>query len=298
MLNNKKDDIFFIVCFTLPQFILFGIFIIYPIFSGLYYSLTSYSGLIKAPEFIGLKNFVMLFTKDKYVYKGLLNTIYFLFSVSVPTMIIAMFYSTVIVRLKVKFGDYYRMIFFLPNSLSIVIITILWIFIYNPTMGFINPLLHSIGLGKFAFSWLGDKRFVHEALSITMIWPAVGFQILFYIAGIQNIPESLYESAKIDGASELRQFFKITLPLMSEILIISVNFFIIQAFNGTFGYVWIMTEAGPNHATELLTTWIYQKAFRDANFGYAASIGLFLFVICVIFSIAFKKIMRKNTVEF
>ena len=188
--------------------------------------------------------------------------------------------------------------FLFPNVLSIVIITILWVFVYNPSFGILNPALEALGLNNWTRSWLGDSRTVKEALSVTMIWPGVGYQMLFYIAGIQAIPKSLYESAKIDGAGELRQFFKITLPLLAEILIISISLYIIQTFDGTFRYIWVMTKGGPNHSSEVLATWLYQKSFGDYNFGYGSSIGLLIFAVTLVSALSARALLRKKSVQY
>ena len=260
--------------------------------------MTNWAGFIKKPEFVGFQNLVTLFTRDTIVWKSALNNIYFLFSVSIPVFLIAIFYSILVSRLKIKGGGFFKTVFFFPNVISVVIITIIWMYIYNPTMGIVNPILESLGLHDWTHGWLGEKSTVMGSLTITMIWPAVGYQMMFYTAGIQNIPDSLYEAAQIEGASEFTQIRKITLPLLTEIIIISFSMFILQTFDGTFRYVWAMTKGGPNHASEILATWMYQKAFDDFNFGYGAMVGVLIFVISVTCSLIIRKILRKKTIEY
>ena len=296
MQNRRKG--LFISLMILPQFIVFLIFIVYPSLNGLILSFTEWSGLVAGPVFVGLKNYKTLFTADPIVWQSFMRNIYFLFSVSVPVLIIAMFYSVLIVRLKIKGGGFFRIVSFFPNVLSIVIITILWTFIFNPSLGLVNPALKALGLENLTRAWLGDRQTVKEALTVTMIWPAVGYQMLFYIAGMAAIPPSLYESARIDGAGEVRQFFSITLPLLAEILIISSSLFIIQAFDGTFRYIWVMTSGGPNHSSEILATWLFQKAFRDFNFGYGSAIGTLIFAITLFFALTTRSFLRKRSVEY
>jgi N-acetylglucosamine transport system permease protein len=193
---------------------------------------------------------------------------------------------------------FYRIVFFFPNILSIIVVGLIWKFIYNPSFGLLNAFLESVGLESWIKVWLGDVNTVMPSLVVPQAWMYIGFYMLLLFAAMQNIPESYYESAKLDGAGEITLLFRITIPLIWETMRTAFVFFVINAFSKTFNLVYVVTRGGPSRSSELLTTYLYQNAFEFSNYGYATSIGVFLFVILFVISIIVLKFTKAETYEY
>lgn len=293
---DKKQRIF-IISFLAPTFLFFMLFFGYPIIKAFYISFFKWSGLTMDKTFVGFDNFIRLLG-DEVVLKSLLHNLIMLFYSTIFTFTLAMFFAVVLVKLNLREAKFYRTVFLFPNVLSIVVISTIWSFIYNPTFGILNELLRMVGLGELARAWLGNEKTVLGALIAPQVWMATGFFMVLYIAGMKSIPGSYYESAKIDGASEVKQFTKITLPMMWEIIRVSLIFFVARAFKATFPLVYITTKGGPNRASELLSTYLYEQAFELSSFGYGTTIGLLLFVVMMTISKLLQRLTARETYEF
>lgn len=171
-------------------------------------------------------------------------------------------------------------------------------FIYNPNFGMLNGILELLKLDHLIINWLGEAKSVMPALLAPQAWMYIGFYMVLFIAAIQNVPEEYYESAYIDGGGQIRQFFSITIPLIWGTLRTALVFFVVNAFARTFALVYVVTEGGPNHASELLTTYLYNQAFKYANFGYGSAIGVFLFVVVAIISFIILKLTDRVPIEY
>jgi N-acetylglucosamine transport system permease protein len=161
-------------------------------------------------------------------------------------------------------------------------------------MGVINTLLEAIGMGNLEKPWLGDKSTVMWAIAITMIWQAVGYYMVMYLAGMDNIPAELYEAASIDGASPIQQFFKITIPMVWEIIRITIVFSINGVLVISFLLVQIMTAGGPGNSSQVVLHYMYQQGFTNANFGYAMAIAVFAFMISIGLSLISNKLSNRE----
>jgi ABC-type sugar transport systems, permease components len=172
-----------------------------------------------------------------------------------------------------------------------------WSFIYSPQMGFLNNILTTVGMGSLAQDWLGNASTVIPSIAVVQIWTYTGFYIVLFIAAIKRIPEQIYESALIDGAGPFRQLVNITLPLIWNIIRISMIFFIINGFKNNFAYVNIMTNGGPNGESQVLETYMYNKAFIENNFGYATAVGFLTFAITFIFQGIVGRVTKREEYE-
>ncbi len=295
-MDKKKRNIF-IAIFTIPTFLFYMIFFGYPIIQAFYISFFQWTGLSSKKTFVGMDNFIRLF-KDEVVWKALHNNLTMLIIGSLLTFIVAMFLATVIVRKNYKESKFYRIVYLFPNVLSVVVISIIWSFIYSPTMGIFNNLLKIIGMEGLTRVWLGDEKTVLGALIVTQVWTYSGFFMVLYMSAMKNIPKALYESAQLDGASELRQYISITIPMMWEIIRTSLVFFVARFFKTTFPLVYVMTKGGPNRASEILSTYMYEQAFDFSNFGYATAIGLLLFGVMTLISSILQRITRREVLEY
>ena len=276
--------------FILPQFILFAVFLLYPIARGMQISLFDWKIMLKDQHFIGLANYEALL-KDKVFWEVLGNT--FKFMIITVTINVGL---ALLVASGLKHGffgsEFLRVLFYAPGLLSVAVIGIIGIRVWDSPLGIINYYLTSI-LGGPRVSWLGDTRLVIPALSITTIWWTFGFPMLVFIAGLHNIPENLYEAAKIDGASTLQSFRRITLPLiMPTMLFVVVTQFI--AHMQVFAQPYIITAGGPGNASRSVVQYLYETAWKYFRYGYASSISVVLALIMIVVTVILFSAMRNR----
>lgn len=295
--TKGRDRSIFIFLFTIPALIVYVLFFGYPILQSFYISFFRWSGLSDKKIFVGSENFIRLF-KDEVVWKALWNNMIIYVFGTIFTFVLAIFLATVLVKGDLKESKFYRIVFLFPNVLSIVIVSIIWSFIFSPTMGILNNTLELVGLEGLTRTWLGDEKTVLGALIVPQVWMFTGFFMVLYMAGMRNIPKSMYEAARIDGASEVKQFFSITIPMLWEIIRTSLVFFVARAFQSTFSLIYTTTSGGPNRASEILTTYMYEQAFVNSNFGYGTVIGLLLFGVMMTINYILQRITEREVIEF
>lgn len=272
-MNQRKQTIAGLL-FALPWIIGFSVFLAWPLIQAFYYSLCDYS-VLTPPVFIGLKNYTDLF-KDELFYTALYNTFYFaLFSIPLGTIVaigLAMLLNT-----KVKGQSFYRTFFFLPALIPAVPLAMLWQWIFNGESGILNAALRGIGITSPP-NWLGDPAFAKTVLIVMAVW-TVGNAMVIYLAGLQEIPQSMYEAADLDGASPWAKTMKVTIPLLSPVITFNVIMGIIGSLQYfTQAYV-IFPGGAPAQSTYLYTMYLYDTAFRDLRMGYASAMGWILFLI-------------------
>lgn len=282
-MNDKRKNIFIAVC-IIPTLLLFSLVVIYPTLKVFSISLFRWSGISNNPVFVGFDNYKALL-EDKILLLAFKNTVFLMLVVPVCTIILSLLMATLLTESKIKGKNFYRIVLFFPNVLSIVVVSVLWSQMYHPTMGIINKVLEYIGLGSLKQIWLGDGKIVMWAIAISMIWQAVGYYMVLYIAGIDGIPRSLFEAATVDGANGIQKFFKITIPMLWEVIRVTIVFMISGVFFMSFIIARVMTGGGPNNKSEVLLNYMYNQAFQNANFGYAMAIAVVIFIFVV--SLAF-----------
>jgi N-acetylglucosamine transport system permease protein len=190
--------------------------------------------------------------------------------------------------------SFYRVIFFFPNILSAIIIANIWSFIYHPTNGIINSALEKLGLGKYAHAWLGEPETVVGAIIPVLSWAAIGLFMIIFIAAIKGISDELFDAALIDGAGEWRQLFNIILPMIWEQIKFSVVTIIITTFSTTFVMIIAMTQGGPNNASQVVGSYMYDQAIKQSHAGYAISLGVVLFIVVLVITGITNKLMSKE----
>lgn len=277
--------------YLVPALTLFILFLLFPIFFGLYLSFQKWD-IVNKPEFIAFWNWGKVFLRTREFYKAFGNSLFFTGGAVVFQTTIGLFLAVGISRIN-HFRPVYRFVFFLPVVMSLVAAGILWYWMYNPTLGIINVLLKGMGLGVFARTWLGEAKTVMPSILIAAVWKWAGFTMMVYIAGMQGIPEELYEAADIEGASEIKKFLKITFPLLIPQTFINVMLTTIGSLKA-FDWVFIMTGGGPGGASEVIPTLIYKTAFRFYRFGEAATMSMFLFILIFISSIILTRSFRRG----
>lgn len=276
--------------FILPHYFFFAVFLMYPIFRGIQISLYDWKIMLTEQRFIGLANYEALM-KDKVFWGAMGNTVEFMALTVVMNVILALLIAS---GLKHSFAGSHllRVLFYAPSILSVSVLGILGIRVWSGQIGIVNYFLTTI-LGFRRILWLGVPDLVVPVLAVSTVWWTVGFPMLAFIAGLQNIPEPLYEAAKIDGAGTLPTFFRITLPLiMPTMLFVVVTQFI--AHMQVFAQPYIITGGGPGNASRSVTMYLYETAWKYFRFGYASSISVVLASVMIIVTIILFAIMRRR----
>lgn len=266
--------------FLLPFFIAYLIFTILPIFKGLEMSLHEWS-LVRKLEFIGLDNYKKMLT-DPHFWRSLWNTTLFVI-LTTPTMVLLSLGLALLSNLNTKFKTFFRGSFFIPSILSVSVISFLMIFMLQPYNGFINTLIQAMGINAEPF-WLADKGLAWVTIVVVTLWWTVGFNLILFLAALQDIPESLYEASEIDGATRWDMFVHITLPQLIPIGRVVLLLQILASYK-VFAQILLITGGGPGGATRPLIQYIYQVGFTQNNLGYAATMSYALFFILLILSI-------------
>ena len=263
-----------------PAAALYGFLYHYPAVTNLLYSTQRWDGVTK-PEFVGLHNFKYLIANDITFHKIVGNNIRFSFIVVILQTLFSLMFAVFLVK-NTKSNIFLRTVFFFPTILSSVSVGLIWSFLYNPNFGFINATLKSVGLNSLAINWLTDSRYALYSIAIAQIWFHTGQMVVIYLAGLQQIPQELYESAEVDGANRWHQFKYVTWPMALPTTAVVVAYTTIQTFRA-FDLVFSMTQGGPMNSSDLIVTNIYNMAFGGFKFGYASaeSIILIFFVLVI-----------------
>lgn len=273
VMGNKKS----IAVFVLPAFIIYTVFALFPIAYNVYMSLFD-TDLMAKMDFVGLDNYINLF-KDKTFIHALKNNILMVIGSLIAHMPLAMFFANAIFK-KIKGSTFFQTVFFLPCIICGVAVGLTWTFIYNGNYGLLNAFFKLIGLGDFTQVWLANKDLAMFCIIIVIMWQYVGYHMVIQLAAMRNIDASYYEAAQIDGATGWQQFRSITFPLIRPILKIDAVLIITGSLK-YYDLVAVMTSGGPNHATEVMSTYMYYEAFNILKYGYASAIGVILMVLCI-----------------
>jgi multiple sugar transport system permease protein len=264
--------------FISPWLIGFIVFTLGPFIMSLYLSFTDYT-IVTRPVWVGLDNYVKLFTDDPYFTKTLFNTLYYVIFHVPGVQIISLILALMLAQ-DLKGISIYRTLFYLPTVTTGVATAILWQWIFNTQFGVINIALSKIGIT--GPGWLTTRTWAMPSLIIMSMW-GVGSPMIIYLAGIKNVPESLYEAAEIDGAGRWRQFFSITLPLITSSIFYNATIGIIGSFQ-VFTQAYVITKGGPADATLFYVLYLYRTAFENLRMGYASALAWILFLIIMFFT--------------
>lgn len=276
--------------FILPTLILFSVFLIYPMVSAFRLSFFEWN-LLKPKVFVGLANFASMIT-DQRVINSYVRTLHFS-GISVAAInVIAFVFAIMLSSRLIRFKNFLQSLIFLPVILSIVAVGVVWEFMYQST-GLI-PIITRAIFGSSP-AWLTTTKAAPYAMIITYVWKSVGYYMVMYIAGLMDVPVSLYEAARIDGAGFWSQLYYVTIPNMMNTIALAVISCIIFTF-GQFSIQFVITKGGPSRSTEILSLLIYRQAFELAKFGYSAGISVLFFLTLLIFSIFQLRLFKSGTV--
>ncbi|NOU74668.1 ABC transporter permease subunit [Paenibacillus sp. LMG 31458] len=271
VMSNKN----IIALFVLPSLMLILCLIYMPIVLTGYYGLTKWNG-IGAPTFIGLEHYRTLLGDAQFWDSAKHSLLLALFSALSLVVYLAV---ALVLTSRIRGTNLFRKIYLIPMLLSSVAIAQLWLKIYHPTNGILNAFLESVGVNNPP-SWLADTKLVLFAIFIPILWQYAGFYILIYYAAFKNIPSSLLEAATIDGAGPLQIAWSIKLPLVAEVFKVTIVLAVVGSLK-YFDLIYVMTNGGPNGASEVMASYMYRLAFKSFDFGYGSAVGFFLLLICL-----------------
>lgn len=296
-MNRKKRERFFIIASLAPAVILFLMFIVMPTIEVFRMSLYRWGGFSANQQFVGLDNFKILWN-DSNFYRAFQNSILLIVIVTIVTLVIAIFFANILIRENLKGEGFFRVIFYIPNILSIVVIAGIFSAIYRPGQGLLNNTLSLFNLESLQQQWLGDQNIIIYSIVAALIWQAIGYYMVMYMSSIASIPESLYESASLNGANKWVQFKDITLPLIWNNLRTTLTFFIISTINLSFLLVQAMTGGGPDGSSEVFLFYMYNQAYTNSTYGYGMAIGVMVFLFSFTLSAVLMKVTKREVLEF
>lgn len=288
--KRKTNSYLAALLFLAPFMILYLWFWIYPIFQGFLTSLTTGDFGVDQ-TFAGLDNYKNMLTDDKF-WSSFGNTLYFVL-ISTPAIVVVGLLMALLVNMKLKGTTLLRSAYFMPYMLSISVVGSVWVFILQSETGLLAKSLESIGI-NMDISWFGSWGMGWLSILLATLWWTVGFNMILFLAGLQEIPEELYEAADIDGASRWEKFRYITMPSLKGVTAVVVLLQTIASFK-LFGQTFLITNGGPGTDTTPLVHYIYQIAFRQWDMGYASAVSFVLFIaVSLVSLVQYKVLMKKN----
>jgi N-acetylglucosamine transport system permease protein len=293
-----------IIAFLVPPLILYGVFVLSPYVQAFQISTTDWGGYTADANYIGLDNFSRLFS-DERIWQAIKNNAILLAVVPVVTITLGLFFATMLNMggrrgqagvVGVRGTGVYRLVYFFPQVLSVVIIAVVWREVYHPNNGLLNGLLKPLGIT--GPTWLGDPRFAFWCVLAVMVWSNVGFYVVLFGAAMQAIPRDIYEAVLLDGASRYVTLVRITIPLLWDTVQVAWIYLAIAALDG-FILVQLMTDGGPNFSSDVIGLRMYNTAFAtDTKFGYASAIGVVMFFLTLSVAVLALRASKRDRIEY
>jgi multiple sugar transport system permease protein len=281
--------------FLAPALALIGIFFFLPVAAALVLSVTDFDlyGIANPANtrFIGLQNYVRLLHTPDF-WSALKNTFYFAFVGGPLTIAVALGAALLLSSKLVRFKGFFRTIYFTPFVTTLVAVAIVWRYLYHTRYGLFNYGLAHLGIAPI--DWLGDPHWAMPAIILMAVWKGFGYNMLIFIAGLQAIPDELYDAAEIDGAGPFRRFFSITLPMLAPTLVFVAVITMIGYFQ-LFAEPYVMTQGGPLRSTTSVVLLMYEEGFRWWRMGYAASIAFVLFIVILLATLVQFRLQKERT---
>jgi oligogalacturonide transport system permease protein len=288
--SKKRDRKQYVgLLYISPWIIGFLVLTLYPFLASLYYSFTDYS-MIKEARFVGFKNYVDIFTKDPVFYQSLKVTLLYVV-MAVPLKLAFALFIALVLNVKMRGINFYRTIYYLPSILGgSIAVSVLWRFLFMRE-GLVNEVLSYASIPPL--NWLGDPKLALFTITMLPVWE-FGSSMVLFLAGLKQVPNELYEAAKVDGASKLRIFFRVTLPLLTPIVLFNLIMQTINAFQ-QFTAAFVITSGGPMKSTYLYGLMLYDNAFQFFKMGYASALSWILFIIILAFTLVLFKTSNRWT---
>ena len=284
--QRKWGDFGAAMFFIFPALVGFIVFFGWPTIRGFYLSFTDYDGSNRAAKLVGLANYKKLFTDSVLGHSLLVTLEYVVINIVVQTVVAVLI---AVLMQRVAKSMFIRGALLFPFLIANVIVALLWFWMLDPSLGIVNVLLEKFGLN--AQSWFGDANLVIPTIALVNVWRYMGYTALLIFAGLQTIPASVYEAASLDGASELKTFFKITLPLLRPVLVLVLITSVTGSFQ-VFDTVSVTSKGGPANASNVIQYYIVNQAITRSHFGYGAAISVLLFVILIVVALVQFRVLR------
>lgn len=295
--TRERGDTRFVLACLLPALVLFAVFMVYPTVNVFRMSLYTWSGFSPDMKFVGLDNFRRLLEDQQFV-RAFQNTVTLLVVVTVVTMGMALFLAAIMTRQKLRGSNLLRFVLYVPNILSVVVIAAIFSAVYDQNNGLLNGTLRAVSPDTWQQVWLGDQKLVLYSVGMAMVWQSLGYYMVLYMSSMASVPEELYEASSLDGASAVRQFFSLTLPLIWQNLRTSLTFFVMSAVNLSFVLVRAMTGGGPDGSSEVLLSYMYKQAYTNSSYGYGMAIGVVIFAFSFLVSLLVSRATRREPLQF
>ncbi len=267
-----------VLLFIVPALVIYLLFQIIPIIGSVYFSLVNWNGIAgSTPQFVGLQNYIAAFKSADFILalKNMASMV--IISVLFHTPIALL--MAVAINTKCKGYRLFKALFFVPTVFPLTAVGLMWYFIFMPTGSF-NSLLEAVGLSSLVTPWLVEPSTAMNTIIFVNVWAGVGYYMVIILAGLTTIPDDVYEAAAIDGATPVKRFFHITIPMLKPILSMCILMDIIGSVK-VFDLVFAMTGGGPNGLTNLPTTLMYNEAFKYNHYGVGSAIGIIIMLICI-----------------
>jgi multiple sugar transport system permease protein len=277
--KSEGKGLFWGIFFVSPWLFGFLFFTLYPLLASGYYSLTRYD-LIRDPVFLGLKNYINLFTTDPHFWNVMYNTLFYV-GFSVPLGIGTAFLIAILLNSKIIGRSFFRGIIYIPSIVPAVCSAMVWLFLLNIQYGAINAVLTSIGLEAIPF--LSNPTLAKPSLVVVSMWTQ-GAAVVIFLAALQDVPRSLYEAATVDGANAFQKFLNVTIPMTTPVILFNLIMGFIGAFQ-EFTVPWLLTQGGPMNSTEFFAIHLYRNAFIYLRMGKASALAWIMFAIIVVFTL-------------
>ena len=292
-MRSKAKRFGFLLTCVAPAVILFAIFMVWPTINVFRLSMYQRTTFNPNEIYIGFKNFRDLM-RDTVFIRSMQNMLLLIVMVTIFTMGTALVFAGILTREKLKGQNFFRIVFYIPNILSVVVISGIFSAIYDVDRGMLNSILNLFG--KEGILWKGEQH-VMTSLVIAMVWQAIGYYMVMYMSAMAAVPGSLYESADLDGANRFTQFFQITIPLIWTNIRTTLTFFVISTINMAYLFVTAMTGGGPNKASNVALFHMYEMK-NKSGYGYAMAIGVVIFLVSFGLSALVNKVTEREVLEY
>lgn len=285
-----RSDTIFLLSVLIPTFAFYIAFTFGPIVYAFYVSLHDWN-VLGNQGFIGFANYERALTRDPLFFRSLTNTALYTLG-TVPTgLVLGLLFAWLINVIPKRLVSFFRTIYFLPVVTSLVAAAVIWEWLYQPRFGLFNQLLSFVGIGRQL--WLESASLALVSIIIMVVWKGLGHNIVLFMAGLQGIPQDLYEAASIDGATRWQTFRHVTVPLLRPVVTFVSVIGVINGFQA-FSEMWVMTRGGPLHSTRTIVLHLYQRAFETFQLGYASATAFILLLIILVFTVVQLRLQRTN----
>lgn len=285
-LNEKQRESRNFYLFIMPWLLGMLVFTCYPVISSLYFSFTEYD-IIHSPKWVGFQNYTRML-HDELFWRGVKATVIFTIC-SVPLQIILALILALLVNQKIPFRGFFRTVLYFPSMISGVALSLVWLWVFNSRSGIFNYILGLIGV--VGPSWLQDEKWALTAMIIMTLWGAGGGMVIF-LAGLQGVPPLMHEAGRIDGVTRWQSLTKITLPMISPVILFQLIMGIIESFQ-VFTQAFVMTQGGPHYATQFYVYYLWQNGFQFFKMGYASAMAWLLLFIVMVLTYFIMKVSKK-----